>query len=220
MNLGVALDGVNRDGYTAMECAVRGKKKNNVEYLLSLGAPVGDSLFVTAARIYAIKFLTIFVNHGIALDGVNSDGDTAVECAIRGKKKGNLEYLLNLGAPIGKNSLFYAAKNTDVDVLTILANHGIALDGVNHDGYTAVECAIRRRKKENAEYLMGLGAPLGKTAFPRATFWKLRRNNFRRWADSSSNGSSIGSSSDSSSSHEEVRTSSSSDSSSSDEESE
>ena len=57
-----------------------------------------------------VDFLDILVGRGVAHDGVNQDGDTAVDCAIRGKKKKNVEYLLNLDAPVGKNSLFYAAK--------------------------------------------------------------------------------------------------------------
>ena len=114
-----------------MTSAVVCEKKNNLEYLLSLGAPIGYSLF-DAALLCGVDILTILVNHGAALDGVDQFGNTAVECAILGRKKENLEYLLNLGAPIGKNSLFFAV---DVDILMILVNHGAALDGVDEFVY-------------------------------------------------------------------------------------
>ena len=146
-----------------MTSAVVCEKKNNLEYLLSLGAPIGYSLF-DAALLCGVDILTILVDHGAALDGVDEYGNTAVECAILGKKKGNMEYLLNLGAPIGKKSLFFATILSDVDILTILVNHGLAIDAVNEDGDTAVAYAILYGMQCRAEYLLKLGAPLGKTA--------------------------------------------------------
>ena len=110
------------------------------------------------------------MDHGAVLDSVTKRDRTAVECAIDGDKKKNVEYLLNLGAPIGKNSLFVAAKYRSVNILTILVNHGAALDGVDKDGDTVVECALLGGRKENAEYLLNLSAPLGKTALACAVF--------------------------------------------------
>ena len=104
--------------------------------------------------------LNFLVNQGAALDSVSWCDRTAVDYAIIGGKKDNMEYLLNLGAPIGRYSLCVAAEYTDVDILTILVNHGAALDGVNDDGHTVVECAIIGGKRENAKYLLNLGAPL------------------------------------------------------------
>ena len=162
VNYGAALDSVDRDGHTAVHSAILGKKKDNVEYLLSLGIPIGDSLSC-AAENTDVAMLAFLLNHGAPLDGVCNYGATAVECAIIGRKKENVEYLLSLGSPAGKNSLFHAALFTDVSVLTILVNHGVALDGVNRDGDTAVERALLAGKKKNAEYLFDLGVPLGKT---------------------------------------------------------
>ena len=93
------------------------------------------------------------MNQGAALDSVNEYGDVDIDSALTHYKKNNLEYLLSVGAPIGKNSLSYAAEYGGVDILTILMNHGANLDCVDEDGNTAVKSAIRATKKDNLEYL-------------------------------------------------------------------
>ena len=47
----------------------------------------------------------MLANHGAALDAVDEDGNGALDYAIRGRKKKNMECLLNLGAPIANSVL-------------------------------------------------------------------------------------------------------------------
>ena len=51
-----------------------------------------------------------------------------------------------------------------LDALTLLVEAKAALDGVDSDGDTAVAKALKMGEKENAEYLLSMGAPLGNTA--------------------------------------------------------
>ena len=64
----------------------------------------------------------------------------------------------------GSTALSVAAEHAGVDTLTLLVNYGANLDTVDNDGDALIACAILGGNKENAEYLLSLGAPLGETA--------------------------------------------------------
>ena len=93
------LDSVDEDGDTAVNWAIIHHKMDNLEYLLSLGVPVGKRALHHATNAWTgVDILTILVNHGALLDDVDEDGDNAVDGAIRTSsircnKKDQVEYL-------------------------------------------------------------------------------------------------------------------------------
>ena len=158
-----------------------------------------------AAQYCDVKILNLLVEYKAALDGTDSDGDTVVGKAIISGQKENAEYLLSVGALLGKTALvcavmaenkddeknytrkkmvllvisrkalmneprngitavLYAAQYCGVGILTLLVQSNASLDGTDGNGDTAVGKAIISGKQENAEYLLSMGAPPGKTA--------------------------------------------------------
>lgn len=165
LNHGAALDHVNAYDRTVVWHAVENGNMNILQYLLSLGAPIGSESLFLAARSGNVDGLRLLVQHGfINLDVVDRNGSTAVDLAVQSRSLKTTEYLLSLGAPIGKTCFLQAAEYCDVDMLLVLVQHGAILDCVDKWGNTAVEGAIRNQKVKNVEYLLSLGCPIGKNA--------------------------------------------------------
>ena len=147
VEFGSAFDIVDKNGDTAVGAAILCGRKENAEYLLSLGAPLGDTALVCAVYGYAYR--------------------------QRYYEEENLYLLLDFVLSIdpsmnntrnGLTTLSFAAYCSDIDMLTFLVRKGAALDIMDENGDTAVARAMLGGNKENAEYLLSLGAPLGETA--------------------------------------------------------
>lgn len=71
---------------------------------------------------------------------------------------------LNAVSGLGHTALSLAAKRGSVEMLTFLHEQGASLDTLHEHGDTVVGCALIEGKIDNAEYLLSLGVPLGRTA--------------------------------------------------------
>ena len=139
-----AIDSVDKFGYTALAYAISNKNEDTVKYLQSLGAPLGKHAFFCGRFEDNIELIT-----QLLLSHIPSW----------------------VGSREGRNALFFAAKKRHVGLLKLLVEGKAAIDGVDSDGDTAVAKAICGGNKENAEYLLSVGAPLGVNCLSYAASW-------------------------------------------------
>ena len=124
------MDSVAENGDTAADSAIIGDKKENLEYLLSSGAPVGKNSLRHATRTWTgVDILTILVNHGALLDDVDEDGDNAVDGAIRTSsircnKKDQVEYLSYVLVLMGFLTLPNLVTST-VKTICLVSEHSV-----------------------------------------------------------------------------------------------
>jgi ankyrin repeat protein len=182
---GIALDEIDEAGMNALDLAIQNNKPEVVACLLAAGAdvnlavaPYRHTALITAVFHGHVEVVKMLLAHkGIALDGTDAVGMNALHWAAQSNKLDMVECLLAAGANVNlavglhrHTALITAASFGHVDVVkTLLAHKGIALDGTDAVGMTALHWAAESNKPDVAACLLAAGASI---ALPDA----VRRN--------------------------------------------
>lgn len=146
--VGVRIDQLNEELYTALDVAVVNGHVNAAQLLIVHGANLDNALklAITNAR---LNFIEILVAANKGLLGRVKDGEdpTPLFFAIMNGKIHSVKKLIELGANVnfvndnGETPLFVAArKNASLDIIKLLLEQGADVNKINPLGQTAEMC--------------------------------------------------------------------------------
>ena len=104
----------------------------------------GSTALSLAATNAGVDMMSLLIERGASLDVVDSDGDGLVENALYGGGLENAEYLLRLGLPLGRKSLFIAMDSGESEVVEYVLSKDRTLLNERDNGETAREYAVER----------------------------------------------------------------------------
>ncbi|XP_057859647.2 ankyrin repeat domain-containing protein, chloroplastic isoform X1 [Cryptomeria japonica] len=117
--------------------------------------------FATAGQSYLLDFLLM---HGVNVNVIDKDGQTALHKAITCKKEGIVNYLLKAGANAlvrdrdGATLIHYAVEVAAIQIIKHLILYKVDIDAPDNYGWTPLHLAVQSRRTDVVRLLLIKGA--------------------------------------------------------------
>lgn len=161
-------------GSTPLHYAIITNHRDAVELLISRGADVNAApasgstpLHLAANRGY-LDIAQLLVAKGAVLDQADSSGATALDEASWKGQLDMVAWLLSRGAKPSPRTLLEAAQKGHGNVVGALLDAGVPIQSRNSDNETALDLALRFRRRDVAQVLLARGFPFSAAQRERA----------------------------------------------------
>ncbi len=166
------LDGVDRDGNTAIAIAAMRRNFHIVARLIAAGARLNlvnhkrETPLMQAAKNGDDRMVQLLFNAGAFVNIQDVKGRTALMYAAKNGYKSTVILLKILGADLslqdvnGKNALIHAAKHGHADIVKILKHSEVDINAAASDDMTALMYAAQYGHEKVVMALIALGADL------------------------------------------------------------
>ncbi len=161
LNNGALADAINPTyGESAIQVGLRQEAFDAVSLLINRDNSVDKiNAFFEIARNGNVQLLAELIHkHHIDVNATNADNETALYCAIFGKKEEAITFLLQNGAnpnlssnSHGGSPLHLAMLSCSAKTVALLLEYGAEVDAINANGETALDCGLESKcpKYEN-----------------------------------------------------------------------
>jgi len=141
--------------------AMRDKNVSLVESMLQEG---DYDIYVSAYFIEDVKFLNLFIKHGLEPEAVLLHDKTMLMIACQNGELELAERLVAIGAHVNRKNrwgdapLHFCVGNLNVEIARFLVENGAYIDAQNHLGRTVLSHAVRSGDSDLVELLLSSGA--------------------------------------------------------------
>lgn len=168
LDYGAEINQVSKEGYTALDYAVKGNYVDTAKILLENGATLSaQTLALTKDQTwdsYDYEMTKVIFEAG-AEAGLNYAEDSLLEAAVLGDSDKLIGLFSESDMEFHEQLPFFIASYCNADALKILLDAGTDINLRNENGTSLLGFSAKNGNMENVQYLMGQGAEMNPVAW-------------------------------------------------------